>query len=298
MRFEQLEYLIAVTECGSFSAAAQRLFVTQQAVSISMRQLEEELGKPLFVKEKNKMLLTQYGEKVLEFAHHTLADRQELLNYFQAPEEQQDTLRVNICSTSSVANITLPDMITSYQEQKQKLILRLAQAETMHQVLDAVQSGDKDIGLISMNEEEFIRKFTPYQDTLQIELLVRDDLVGVINYREYDGIQQEIDGEKYDISLRTIYNVEPTEDWRLGALEHHIICSNDADFHRAILERKGALVIMSGLSHQYFFNQKKYVALPIKGVDVNILHVAVYRKDASKAIQEFVRRVRREMHVK
>ena len=55
MRFEQLEYLIAVAESGSFSAAAQKLYVTQQAISISMKQLEEELGRPLFIKESNKL---------------------------------------------------------------------------------------------------------------------------------------------------------------------------------------------------------------------------------------------------
>ena len=37
MRFEQLEYLIAVADSGSFSAAAQKLYVTQQAISISMK---------------------------------------------------------------------------------------------------------------------------------------------------------------------------------------------------------------------------------------------------------------------
>ena len=41
MRFEQLECLLAVEETGSFVGAAQKLFLTQQAVSMSMKQLEQ-----------------------------------------------------------------------------------------------------------------------------------------------------------------------------------------------------------------------------------------------------------------
>lgn len=298
MRFEQLEYFIAVAKHGSFSAAAQELFVTQQAISISMRQLEEELGKPLFIKEKSKMRLTLYGEKLLEHAQHILHEKDDLLSYFQEKTKYQETMYVNICSTSCVANITLPNLITNYQAHKQKLILKIAQMESMQQVLEAVQSGEKDIGLISMNEAEFAKKFAPFQDSLQLELLARDELLGVINAQEYDGTQQEIDTSKRDRSLSTLYNIEPTDEHRMESEKSSIICSNDADFHRAMLERKGTTVTMSGLSYQYFFNHKKYVALPIKDVDVTILHIAVYRKEADANIQDFVRRVRKEMHMK
>ena len=49
MRFEQLECLLAVEETGSFVGAAQKLFLTQQAISMSMKQLEQELGQPVTV---------------------------------------------------------------------------------------------------------------------------------------------------------------------------------------------------------------------------------------------------------
>ena len=80
MRFEQLEYLIAIAETKSFSAAAQKLYVTQQAVSISMKQLEQELGQQLFIKENNKTILTAEGEKVLAFARNTLEEKTNLIN--------------------------------------------------------------------------------------------------------------------------------------------------------------------------------------------------------------------------
>ena len=61
MRFEQLECLLAVEETGSFVGAAQRLFLTQQAISMSMKQLEQELGQPLLVRE-NYILCKRYSK--------------------------------------------------------------------------------------------------------------------------------------------------------------------------------------------------------------------------------------------
>ena len=57
MRFEQLECLLAVEETGSFVGAAQKLFLTQQAVSMSMKQLEQELGQTILVRENKKNCL-------------------------------------------------------------------------------------------------------------------------------------------------------------------------------------------------------------------------------------------------
>ena len=78
MRFEQLEYLSIIAETESFNAAAQKLFITQQAISLSMKQLEQELGQQLFVKMNNKSVLTKTGRKVLEFAQKTLRERKSL----------------------------------------------------------------------------------------------------------------------------------------------------------------------------------------------------------------------------
>ena len=58
MRFEQLECLLAVEETGSFVGAAQKLFLTQQAVSMSMKQLEQELGQSLLIRENKKIIFS------------------------------------------------------------------------------------------------------------------------------------------------------------------------------------------------------------------------------------------------
>ena len=47
-----LKTFLSVAESGSFAAASERLFVTQSAVSLRIQRLEDQLGKPLFLRSK------------------------------------------------------------------------------------------------------------------------------------------------------------------------------------------------------------------------------------------------------
>ena len=298
MRFEQLEYLIAIAETKSFSAAAQKLYVTQQAVSISMKQLEQELGQQLFIKENNKTILTAEGEKVLAFARNTLEEKTNLINDMKSAVSADYVKQVYIGSTSCVANMTLPSIIAELEAKKRNVFFSIASMESMNSVLEQVKNGDKDIGLISMKAEEFQRRFLDYEEELQMETLIHDEIVIVINQKYYTGEKDYLEEEVYRNQLKTQFNIEAVGKWENTTKVSFSACSNDADFHRAMLEKNNASVTMTGLSYQYFFNSKKYVALCLEDTDVAIIHAAVYRKDADETIQEIVRMIRKEMHLK
>lgn len=299
MRFEQLECLLTVEETGSFVGAAQKLFVTQQAVSMSMKQLEQELGQPLLIRENKKIVFTAFGEEVLEFAHKMLRERDTFLNKACAKSQQDEVLHINICSNSCVANMTLPEIVYNLEAQKRKATFKISQAENLDSILRHVQSGKKDVGLISMNSEELDRKFVKYEDELQLDILARDELVAVINRKDYDGKQEYVVMKDYlGRYFKTLYNIEPIDEYKFSADATSLTCSTDADFHRAMLEKGGTLVLMSGLSYQYFFKDKKYVSLPLEHTNVPMIHAAIYRKDADAQMREVVHMIRQEMHMK
>ena len=72
MTIIQLEYLLAVANCGSFSLAAEHCFVTQPSLSMQVKALEEELGVVLLDRSKKPVIPTEAGEVVLERARETL----------------------------------------------------------------------------------------------------------------------------------------------------------------------------------------------------------------------------------
>ena len=72
MTIVQLEYLLAVANCGSFSAAAEHCFVTQPSLSMQIKALEEELGVVLLDRTKKPVIPTEAGETVLREVRETL----------------------------------------------------------------------------------------------------------------------------------------------------------------------------------------------------------------------------------
>lgn len=64
--FDHLEYVKVIQECGSFTKAAEKLYITQPALSLVIGKLEEELGTRLFVRSKKGAVLTEEGELYLK----------------------------------------------------------------------------------------------------------------------------------------------------------------------------------------------------------------------------------------
>ena len=65
MNFRQLEYVLEVDRCGSINKAAQVLFVSQPAVSSAVRELEAELGFPVFTRSSRGITTTMEGRKFI-----------------------------------------------------------------------------------------------------------------------------------------------------------------------------------------------------------------------------------------
>ena len=78
MTLVQLRHLIALAESGSFSRAAERVHLTQPALSRSIQSLEEELGSPLFDRIGRRAELTSVGREILERARQLVLDAQDL----------------------------------------------------------------------------------------------------------------------------------------------------------------------------------------------------------------------------
>ena len=68
MELKLLRTFTSVAEAGSFTLAASRLHLTQSAVSVHIRHLEEEVGAPLFLRVNKKLYLTEAGRALLGHA--------------------------------------------------------------------------------------------------------------------------------------------------------------------------------------------------------------------------------------
>ena len=63
MTFQQLEYVVEISKCGSINKAAQKLFLSQSGISTAVRELEQELGIRIFARSNRGVEFTQEGKE-------------------------------------------------------------------------------------------------------------------------------------------------------------------------------------------------------------------------------------------
>ena len=94
MELEQLRQLNEIARCGTLQSAAERLHLSQSALSRSLRRLEDDLGQPLFDRTRNSMQINAAGRMALEHARLILAEERRLRDDFAALAKQERTIRV------------------------------------------------------------------------------------------------------------------------------------------------------------------------------------------------------------
>ena len=91
MDIKQLDYFIKVCESGSFTAAAKKYFISPQGINMAVIRLEKELGKKLFIREKNSVVMTKDGEYLYKKAQEIIS----CVNECEAHFQRNFTLAIN-----------------------------------------------------------------------------------------------------------------------------------------------------------------------------------------------------------
>lgn len=99
--FHHLHYFWAVAHEANLTRAAQRLHVSQSAVSMQIQKLEAELGHPLFERRGRQLVLTEAGRIALDHADAIFARGDELQSALQGRDKERQVLRVGSLATLS-----------------------------------------------------------------------------------------------------------------------------------------------------------------------------------------------------
>lgn len=133
MEFRQLLQFYEVCKQGSFSAAGERLYMTQQAVGKSMKQLEDELAVVLFVREKSGVSLTPQGQY--------LESRCEKL--FQFIRETEDQIQMIGANCPLRPKILVPEAAVVEIRTNEKLCQEILQSRIMEYLIEETTSEDR-----------------------------------------------------------------------------------------------------------------------------------------------------------
>lgn len=100
LNFHHLRYFWAVAKDGNLTRTAARLHVSQSALSTQIRQLEEQLGEPLFRREGRRLVLTEAGDIALRYADDIFTAGRQLVATLEEGR-REDVFRVGAVATLS-----------------------------------------------------------------------------------------------------------------------------------------------------------------------------------------------------
>lgn len=101
LNYHHLRYFREVAHEGNLTRAAGRLNLSQSALSIQIKQLEERLGHPLFTRTGRQLILTEAGRIALDHADRIFGAGEELIATLRQTGEARQTLRIGAQSTLS-----------------------------------------------------------------------------------------------------------------------------------------------------------------------------------------------------
>jgi LysR family hydrogen peroxide-inducible transcriptional activator len=153
--FQQLRYLVAIADAGTFGAAADEEFVSQPALSAQIKELERKLGVTLFERSSRGALLTTQGSEVVERARVILREMNDLVGTTHY-EGKHLRGRIGLGVIPTLAPYVLPDVVRSVMSTHPKAELHIHELQTIH-LLESLRRGVIDFGLLALpiGSEEF-----------------------------------------------------------------------------------------------------------------------------------------------
>ena len=148
MDLRQLEIIRAIADTGSFTAAGQKLHVSQSAISRQILLLEQELGEAVFHRIGRRIRITAAGESLLQLSHRVFQDLEDTVT---AISEKQESLRgtLRFVGGMTVCLYVFPTLLSEVRRVHPNLDLKVTVGSTERSIA-MLRSGAGDLGLLTL----------------------------------------------------------------------------------------------------------------------------------------------------
>ncbi len=167
MDTRQLAAFCAVVELHSFSQAAERLGVTQPAVSMQIRALEERFGHRLLDRSGRRVEPTEAGQRLYRGAQRLIMLEEQLQSEVASVEEGELRGRLEIGSSTGPGERVLPLLLCEFQRQSSAVSISLSVSDTQT-VVERVADRELELGVVGAARKHRGVVFEPF---------FRDDVV-------------------------------------------------------------------------------------------------------------------------
>lgn len=164
MTIRHLKIFITVAECGTMSAAAEKLYITQPTVSQVIAEMEEDYGIRLFERLAKKLYITDSGRELLSYARHIVGSFDEME---QKMKNASDRILLRIGATITVGTCVMAELIDRFEAKNPAIRTQICVANTQ-KIEEMLCKSELDIALVEgkIKHEELI-----------VRPVIRDELV-------------------------------------------------------------------------------------------------------------------------
>lgn len=171
MEIRQLKAFVAIAETKTFTAGAREMNITQAAISMQIRQLEESVGLPLFTRTPRRVILTEAGELLLKRARQILREHDAAIaEIAEIAGAEHGRLRIGSAS-AMFATVQLPAILEQLKNRFPNAEITVISG-TSSRLIDKILHGEIDMAFVSLPVETH---------NIQTDLLFSDEIVAIAN---------------------------------------------------------------------------------------------------------------------
>ncbi|HWT01059.1 MAG TPA: LysR family transcriptional regulator [Pyrinomonadaceae bacterium] len=243
MELWQLRTFRVVAETLNFTRAAERLNLTQSAVSHQIKALEAELGEPLFIRAKRGVKLSEAGKVALEYVERILDDAQALKERVSGRKHEPVGRVRAAAATQAFVHLFAP-LFESFMRAHTGVELSFRTTVSTDQTLTDILNGAADVGFASM---------PVYSPSLQVTELFEDELVLVVGRghklaAKTEATVEEVRRERMILFERGASIRRATDNFfeRMGVRPELALESNDTYFIKLMVEHGLGISLLPG----------------------------------------------------
>lgn len=143
---QKLIVFCLVVELGGISRAAEYLYVAQPVVTAHVQSLQKRLGVKLLYREGHRMLLTDEGQRVYEWARETRSRTRDLIRDLDGMSDGERGT-VSVAASMTVGSYLLPPILGRFRRRRPRAAITLSISEPEH-AMDSVGRGDSDFATV------------------------------------------------------------------------------------------------------------------------------------------------------
>lgn len=289
MNLKQANYIKTIAQCGSLTAAAKKLYVSQPSLSQMLRQIEDEIGLPIFDRSVSPFRTTYAGEKFLEAAEAILAANDQLESQLrEIKHEHSGRLRLGI--SVSRAMQVLPLVLPIFTRQYPDVSLELTECGSAG-LEDLLRKGEIDIAMAAIETDS----------TNMAYELIEKETIGILAGRDSGIARHTISGTP--ISIRDVADerfvyltkshssriVQDKLFHKYGISPRVLMETDTLEVGKRVALQTGACMVLPNIYVDEYVRQKLGEFFPLADYENHRHFYACYRKD------EFIPRYTRDL---